>query len=76
MTLDMMRRGESGVVADLRGGHGVTRRLIEMGIVPGVSLRLVIDSGRAGPVIVQVGDARVGLGRGMARRVLVRPDEA
>jgi len=72
--LSMMCAGESGEIVDVRGGPGVVRRLSAMGLVPGAAITVVSDSGSAGPMIVRVGDMRLGLGRGMARRVLVRPD--
>ena len=73
LPLPQMRAGESGEVVDLRGGRGPVRRLTELGIIPGVTVKLVSDSGTFGPVIVRVGDSKFGIGRGMARRVLVRP---
>jgi ferrous iron transport protein A len=69
-----MRVGETGEIAYVRGGGGITRRLTELGLAPGMRVRMVSDAGSVGPVIVRVGDARIGIGRGMARRVLVRPN--
>jgi ferrous iron transport protein A len=68
-----MNAGEGGTIADVRGGRGIIRRLTELGLAPGVHVKMVNEAGRAGPVIVKVGEAKVGIGRGMARRVLVRP---
>lgn len=73
LPMDQMRGGEAGVIADIRGGRGVVRRLTELGLAPGVPVRMFSDSGSFGPVIVKVGDTKIGIGRGMARRVLVRP---
>ena len=72
LPLDQMRVGEEGEIARVRGGGGIVRRLVDMGLTPGAQVRLLSDAGSAGPVIVKVGDARVGIGRGMARKVLVR----
>jgi len=72
LPLQQMRPGETGKIFDVRGGRGVVRRLTELGLAPGVRVRMVSDSGGFGPVIVQVGEAKIGIGRGMARRVLVR----
>lgn len=73
LPLDQMRAGEAGEIIDIRGGRGVVRRLTELGFAPGVPVRMFSDSGSFGPVIVNVGDTKIGIGRGMARRVLVRP---
>jgi ferrous iron transport protein A len=57
----------------ITGGKEVTRRLVELGLTPGVELRLLQDSG--GPVILAVRDSRIALGRGMAEKLLVSPEE-
>ncbi|MFW5867967.1 MAG: FeoA family protein [Armatimonadota bacterium] len=72
LPLQQMQRGETGEIFDVRGGRGVVRRLTELGLAPGVKVRMVSDSGSFGPVIVQAGETKIGIGRGMARRVLVR----
>ena len=53
------------------GGRGLSRRLAEMGLVPGERME-VLNRG-PGPFIVSVKGTRLLLGRGMAERVLVRP---
>ena len=70
--MHQMHPGETGEILDIRGGRGPVRRLTELGLAPGVTVRIVSDAGSSGPLIVKVGDARIGIGRGMARRVLVR----
>jgi len=55
------------------GGKKLTRRLIELGLTPGVRLRVLQDSG--GPVILAVRDSRIALGRGMAEKLVVCPEE-
>ncbi len=69
----MMSPGERCEVVDVRGGRGMVRRLTEMGIVPGAGLTVLSNTRGAGPMMVGVGTGRLGLGRGMARHVLVRP---
>ncbi len=74
LPLDRMRAGETGTIVRVCGRGGIVRRLLDMGFAPGAPVRLVNDAGRAGPVIVRLGEARIGIGRGMARRVMVRPN--
>ncbi len=71
MALSMVRSGEEVTLVDIQGGFGMRRKLTDMGLIPGVRLRL-IHSHLPGPVIVQVGDSRLMLGHGMAQRVMVR----
>jgi ferrous iron transport protein A len=56
-------------LVEICGGKKITRRLIELGLTPGVKLHLLQDSG--GPVILAVRDSRIALGRGMAETLLV-----
>ncbi len=46
-----------------------------MGLAPGVEVRVVSNMGSFGPIMVAVGSTKIGIGRGMARRVLVRPND-
>ena len=65
--------GQPLLLVKIEGGKDVTRRLIELGLTPGVKLRLIQDSG--GPVILAVRDSRIALGRGMANKIIVSPEE-
>ncbi len=57
-------------VAGLDAGHALQSRLLGMGLVPGVDLR-VLRNDFHGPMVVAVRHGRLGLGRGMAARILV-----
>ncbi len=50
-------------------GRGAYRRLLELGIYPGATLRIVNNS--LGPVVVEKNGARLAIGRGHAHRILV-----
>ena len=60
-------------LVEIRGGRKLTHRLVEMGLTPGVSLRIMQDSG--GPLLVAVRDSRIAIGRGMAQRIFVVLEE-
>ena len=72
MPLAMARAGEVVTVVGVRGGWGLQRRLADMGLTPGVRIRL-INNQIAGPVLVELRGARVALGRGVAQKVMVKP---
>ena len=57
----------------IEGGTKLNRRLVELGLTPGVQLRVMQDSG--GPLIIAVRDSRIALGRGMAKKLSVSPIE-
>jgi ferrous iron transport protein A len=61
-----------GVILSLKGGQAMTSRLAILGFTPGTELTMVQNYGW-GPVIVQVRDTRIALGRGEARKISVRP---
>ena len=66
--LAMAREGERLQIVKLKGSEGIVHRLISMGLVPGAQIQLInIVSGSA---IVAIGDNRIGLGMGMAQKVM------
>jgi len=56
-------------VVEVRGGRGAFRRLFELGIIPGQTLKVVFND--AGPVVVERGGTRFAIGRGLAAKILV-----
>ncbi|RLF98468.1 MAG: ferrous iron transport protein A [Candidatus Wolframiiraptor sp.] len=75
MPLAFLGEGEIGTVVEIRAGRGLTRRLLAMGVVPGMMIRVLKSSG-PGPVLVEVGQARIALGRGVAMKIIVRSWDA
>jgi ferrous iron transport protein A len=66
-----MKHGESGVVVDIRGGCGMAQRVRNMGIRAGKRINKAGSFFRWGPQTVLVDRAKVAIGRGMARNILV-----
>ena len=71
MPLAMVRPGELVTVMGVRAGWGLQRRLADMGLTPGIQIR-VINSQMPGPVLIDLRGSRVALGRGVAQKVMVR----
>jgi len=61
--------GKPVILTRISGGSKFTRRLVELGLTPGVRLKVMQDSG--GPLIIAVRDSRIALGRGMAEKISV-----
>ena len=61
--------GRPLILDNIDGGRKFNHRLIELGLTPGVRLRILQDSG--GPLIIAVRDSRLALGRGMAKKIFV-----
>ena len=70
MPLAMVSPGEVVTVVGVRAGWGLTRRLADMGLVPGTTLR-VINSQMPGPIIIDLRGSRLVLGHGMAQKIMV-----
>jgi ferrous iron transport protein A len=68
--LAMASIGETLRIVKLKGSEGTVRRLIGMGLVPTIEVQIVSTSG--GSVIVAIGDNRIGLGAGMAQKIMCR----
>lgn len=66
----MLPSGVEGRISSIRGGEGLKRRLVEMGFQLGGRVKLV-HSSNPGPVVVEVKDTRMALGRGVAMRIMV-----
>lgn len=69
-TLVELKSGEVGRVVSVVGGKGATMRLAAHGIVPGVDVEK-IGNLTGGPVVLKIGQTRVAIGRGLARKVMV-----
>ena len=71
VSLSRMESGQSGVVVQIQGGQGMINRLGALGIRKGRRVTKVGSMFMRGPVTVQVGNARVAIGFGMAKRIVV-----
>ena len=71
ITLRQMRTGQSGIVVQIQGGHGLINRLSALGIRPGQRITKVGSTFMRGPVTIKVGNAQVAIGFGMANKIIV-----
>jgi len=63
--------GQKLSVALIEGGHAAKLRLASMGIREGAQICLARASS-SGPIVVEVGNGRIALGRGIAHKILVQ----
>jgi len=68
--LSNARAGARAVIREVRGGKGFTPRVIALGFTPGGEVTVIQNFGR-GPVLVEVRQSRVALGRGEALKIWV-----
>ena len=69
--LSMAVAGQELRLVEIRAGRRLTHRLAELGLTPGVTLRVVQKNG--GPLLISVRGSRIAIGRGMAHKLLVTP---
>ncbi len=72
-TLDQLSPGEGGVIARLDGEPAVTRRLMELGLVPGTTVDLVRRAPLGDPIELSVRGVHLSLRRTEASLVRVAP---
>jgi len=71
ISLNDLKVGQSGVVADILGGHRLARRLEAMGVRKGKKINKVSGAFLWGPVTFKVGHTQISIGHGMANKVMV-----
>ena len=77
--LTALKDGETGILTSIevsrgrgRGrGWGFEKRLMDMGLTPGIKVTVVKSAPFHGPLEILVRGSRLALGRGMAERIFV-----
>jgi ferrous iron transport protein A len=69
MTLADLAKGESRTVVSVRGDAAITRRLMEMGVIPGVAVRMVKSAPFGDPIEIKVRGYSLALRRSEAESV-------
>jgi ferrous iron transport protein A len=69
--LTSLKDGESGIVKEITGGMGVAKRLHALGIRLGKKITKKSGMFLWGPITVQVGGTQIGIGHGMASKIIV-----
>lgn len=80
--LTALRDGETGILTFIKTGHerghggwGFEKRLMDMGLTPGVRVTVMKSAPFHGPLEVLVRGSRLALGRGMAERIFVEVEK-
>ena len=66
-----MKSGQSGVLVEIQGGHGMVRRLDALGVRLCKQVRKVSSMLMRGPIVMEVDGFQVAIGYGMASRIIV-----
>ena len=73
MPLAFAQEGELGIVEEFLGGSGAKLRLATIGLRKGDEVQVITNSGK-GQVVVAVNATRLALGRGIAKKIMVKPN--
>lgn len=73
MTINLteMQPNEIGLVKEIQGGYGFTKKLHSMGVRPGKKITKVSSHFWRGPQTIDIDNIQIAIGFGMARRILV-----
>ena len=71
VSLIEMKTGESGKIADLRGGHGFHARIQGMGVRIGKDVKKIGSGFLRGPQTVLIDNYQIAIGYGMASKIFV-----
>ncbi|HMQ02723.1 MAG TPA: ferrous iron transport protein A [Pyrinomonadaceae bacterium] len=75
ISLSSMKPGQKGTVAGVKESGGVSRRLLEMGIVPGVAIKFVKTAPFGDPCEVRVLDCNLAIRKREAELIEVFLEE-
>lgn len=62
---------EIGRIIEIQGGIGLSRRLEVMNIRLGKNIKKITSNPLRGPIIIEIDQRKVAIGRGMAAKVIV-----
>ena len=72
VSLIELLEGKEAKVVSIEGGHGIVRRLHNLGIREGAVIKKITREDQSGPIVVKVGHSKIALGRGMAQKISVK----
>jgi ferrous iron transport protein A len=73
--LAMLAEGDAGEIVGILAGKGLIRRLTELGFTKGEKIK-VLHAHSPGPILVDIKDCRIAIGRGVAMKIMVNPQTA
>ena len=71
--LEELSRNQEAEIISITGGIMATKRLADLGLVPGTRIKSLNEAVLAGPIEIEVRGSRLVLGRGLAAKILVKP---
>lgn len=69
--LSELTNGKKAKIVSLNGGHGLRRKLRNIGIREGKLVKLITSQPIGGPIVIDIEGEQVAIGRGMARKIMI-----
>ena len=70
-----LKIGQGGIIVDITGGQGARRRMEALGLRIGKSVKKISGMFMDGPITVQVGPTQIGVGHGLASKIMIEVAE-
>ena len=70
LLLSSIEPGTTVKITGIKAGKGMSGRMAAMGIIPGTEVKVVVND-KKGPLVLQVKESKVALGRGMTDKITV-----
>ncbi|MCM8809947.1 MAG: ferrous iron transport protein A [Candidatus Omnitrophica bacterium] len=71
-SLVQLEKGKTGIVIELKGGHNFIYKMDALGIRPGVKIKKTSEINVSGPVIVEIGNTKMAIGKKMAQKIIIK----
>jgi ferrous iron transport protein A len=75
VNLTQMQQGETGLLKEIQGGHGIIRKLQSMGVRPGKKITKVSSHFWHGPQTIAIDNIQVAIGYGIAKKIFIEIEE-
>ncbi len=73
--LTQIRKGKDVKVVDIKDGNTFREKVDSMGLRIGVRVRKLSGQVLNGPITIKIGNTKVALGHGMAKKILVTSEQ-
>lgn len=71
ISLNLVKNHQTFQVVQIKGGRGILKKTLELGIIPNSEWKLISNYG-IGPIVIQKDEMKVGLGHEMAKNIYVK----
>jgi len=69
--LPQLEKGKTGIIKELAGGRNFQAKMNSLGVRIEKSIRIGSSHRFGGPIVVEIDNMRIAIGRGMANRIIV-----